>query len=771
MSSIRFLAFKVSDLWRSVQAVSGRNPGFSGERILWRFLVTRFKARDVVFLKNNGVQKDDDFYPLDLPVLGFVYNNSMPLAIDDIASSWRNVRKIIKRDRPDVDKEFFQAYALYLFTTYGSIVCNFFVVSKIIRLWEIDSVFGGILSAAWLIPNTYFVIQLFLYHLSKLKAIQLTHTFTEATPGEIEVLFRKADIPKVVSVIPSYMEDDKLIRNALYCHCLQRYPERSVVLLVGNDYYTDNEKTIRNTNDTLLLMDQIRNEFSGNYRAVSLHLESLQRYREARDYHAFSKGLAGLYEFIITWLGQKLKEIQSDSPGYPTEKFLFDHTFYEQIEYYKRQLADVQNIEWEVPWETFENRIDFHIRQCKCFFKVELRSFQRYKYLNVEHERTKAGNLTAYLSLLDKQWHEQQTHDGKYILATDEGSPEERSTYLGIFDTDTIAKPDYIIRKVAYMERAENAQVGLVQSPYNVPTPEPTVAACASGIHSLWFLPISIGMTSFKSAFWLGFNGLFRTKAVTAFQGSFIAETLIEDLENSLKIIQKGYSITTSHEYQCQTFSPPDMQGMRVQRQRWASGGFRIGLIFIKDSLKGRFGKATIFEWFLRLNYIMGLNILPIVLAITILLECPYYHAFFGVETLPFFFYILTYAACLRSSSFTLKHYFDGLAVGIFMNFHYLKGTWTSFKVLLEKGSTQVFKATPRVKSKSPEALTTFEIFAIFFIIPLLLYRVEMSYERGHYWDVYPLYTLFTIVYGVWRLIGITGFVDNIKNILRSNRF
>jgi hypothetical protein len=158
-------------------------------------------------------------------------------------------------------------------------------------------------------------------------------------------------------------------------------------------------------------------------------------------------------------------------------------------------------------------------------------------------------------------------------------------------------------------------------------------------------------------------------------------------------------------------------------------------------------------------------------LTITILLECPYYHAFFGVETLPFFFYILTYAACLRNSSFTLKHYFDGLAVGLFMNFHYLKGTWTSFKVLLEKKTTQVFKATPRMKSKSPEALTTFEIFAIFFIIPLLVYRVEMSYERGHYWDVYPLYTLFTILYGVWRFVGWRGFIDNIKNILGSNRF
>jgi cellulose synthase/poly-beta-1,6-N-acetylglucosamine synthase-like glycosyltransferase len=765
MNTVRFIILKVSDIWRSALAIFGRNPGFSGEKILWRFLITRFKSGDVVQLKNNGIQHDDNFYPLDLPILKFVYNNSMSVAIDDIVSTWKNLRKIIERDRPDVDKEYFQAYALYLFTTYGSIISNFFVISKIIRLWEINSISAGILSAAWLIPNTYFVIQLFLYHLSKLKTIQLTHSFTEATQSEIEALYCKADIPKVVSVIPSYMEDDKLIRHALYCHCLQRYPERAVVLLVGNDYYTDNEKALKNTRDTLILVDQIRNEFAENHNAFMQQVESLNLYRTKNDYHALSNGLANLYQQIIAWLERKLFVLQTDSPGYPTDNFLFDYTFKEQIAYYQKQLVDIQNIDGK------ENLIDFHIYQCKCFFKVELTSFQRYKYLNVEHERTKAGNLTAYLSQLDKRWHEQQTSDGRYILTTDEGSPESRSTYLGIFDTDTIAKPDYIIRKVAYMERSENAQVGLIQSPYNVPAPEPTIAACASGIHSQWFLPISIGMTSFKSAFWLGFNGLFRTKAVTSFHGSFIAETLIEDLENSLKIIKEGYSITTSHEYQCQTFSPPDMQGMRVQRERWASGGFRIGLIFIKDSLKGRFGKATIFEWFLRLNYIMGLNILPVVLTVTVLLECPYYHAFFGVETLPFFFYILTYAACLRNSSFTLKHYFDGLAVGLFMNFHYLKGTWTSLKVLLEKKSTQVFKATPRVKSKSAEALTTFEIFAIFFIIPLLLYRLDMSYERGHYWDVYPLYTLFTIFYGLWRFVGWRGFIDNLKNILGSNRF
>jgi len=749
---MKTLIEKLTNIWRALLAVFGGSPGFYGERILWRKVHALAKAGEMITLKNDGVQIGERFEKMKLTILQFVPPEGIEITYDTIARSYRQVRNVVKAHNQQVDREYYRAVALYLFTTYGSIICNMIVISKIIRIWEIDSWMRGIMSAGWLIPNTYFIIQLFLYHLSNLKAVKLIHTFHEASADETRALMMRKDAPLVLSVIPAHMEDFRLIRNGLYCHALQQYPNKKIVLLLGNDYYSTNPDVQQNTAENLANVEAIGLEFARCKRRMEEILQPI--HVSPKPTPETLRILASGLSFAVSWLEEKRDEIVHDVDEYPTKSFFIENVFNKQHARLKKLMEYCEHLSRSGSLETVEasSLPAYCYAECMTLFKIDLSVFQRYKYVNAEHEKTKAGNLTAYLSLLGKRWHERPIADGKFEILVDGIDDCYPERYVGVFDTDTITTFDYLIRKICFLEKPENQRVGLIQSPYNVPAPEPTISASASGIHSQWFLPISIGMSAFNSAFWLGFNGVFRAKAVEDIGGSFIAETLIEDLENSLKILKQDYTIVTSPEYQCQTFSPPDMHGMKVQRQRWASGGFRIGLIYVRDSLKGKFGRATLLEWFLRLNYILGLNILPLVVTITILLECPYYHAFFGFETLPFFFYILTYSICLSRTSYNIKQYFDGLAVSLFMNFHYLRGTWTSFKVLLRKESSQIFKSTPRSKNIFKNSLGTFEILGICFMIPFLVSKVSVSIREGHYWDAYPLYTLFCIFYGLMRL-------------------
>lgn len=757
-------------LYRSLLAVLGKCPGFNGEKQLWN-IVEGLENDKQFTLTNKGIWIGVTFRPIQLPILSFVSNKGILVNRCQV-SSYIDIRDIVKANNTEVDKEYYRAVALYVFTVLGSIIINALVVINAIHLIISGSTMSAIFSAAWLIPNVFFLIQLYIYHLSKVESIKLQHTFKEAEPDEVDKLFNTPGQPFVLSAIPAYMEEPRLIRNSLYSHCLQRYNNNKIVLLLGNDYYTDKEEVLINTRKNLEVVKSIKNEFRLRDNDIKLKLNvisgKLSAYYEISSVY---KEISEIYLSIVKWLEEKRDTIDCDN-AFPSKPFLLNHTFARQIAYYTEQAQKcIYQSKFKDNWY-FTEHADYHTKQieryvyeCKNFYDIKLEVFQRYKYINTEHERTKAGNLTAYISLLDKEWKEVSTEDGKYKIQI-EGASIQLPDYLAIFDSDTILKPDYIIRKVVFMENPENREVGLIQSPYNVPESEPTYIAEASGVHSSWFLPISIGLSSYDSSFWLGYNGLFRYEAVKKIRGSFIADTLIEDIENSLKISQNGYKLITSPEYQCQTFSPQDMFSVHVQRQRWASGGFRIGINYFIDTLNGKY-KVGLKTMLMRLNYILSLNLLPLVIAITILLELPDYRTLYYIEVIPFFFYIFTYVECLRKTSYKFRHYFDGLALGIIMNFHYLRGTWTSFKLIFKKESAIVFKSTPRSKTKIKLSLGVFEILGLFTLVFFMAERLYRNFEKGNYYDIYPVYLLFFIIYGIVRLVGYRDFVLNVKEAIR----
>jgi len=775
----------VADNTNILRACIGGNPKFVGEtRLLYGAYDIAAKIGGKIVITPSGINCDgaliDDTY---FPVLDFVPQKGIELnydeqqAFEEIRTSFYN--KIREKD-PYIGKEYYRARGLFKATILGSLFANIYMGLNLIEASSAANMLQIMLSATWFVPSLYFLSQSFIFHSTRLKTFSIRNSFSEVEEKDESALRLAKNQPLSLTVVPAHMEDPELIRRSLLSHCLQNYGNKEAMLLLGNDVYSQDSTIQANTAQVKEMMEMLKIDLAAqeskirqlynSFKAKQInHIEDLQEELEK---------LADLCSKMSEWFRSKAEEIQSSSTSYPTDEFLVEQVlvrqacdFKEQEEKLRGESALLQEgeISSEKVGEYYSQVVQSYIEYGR-IFNVKLGLFMRTKYSNLEQEKTKAGNLTAFLSILGEKWLEETDSTGNKILVPSPAGKEFRAPkYVSVFDSDTIAKPNYLLRKIAFLENPDNAEVGLIQSPYTIPTPEPTNAASASGIHSHWFLPMSIGYTAYNSAFWLGFNGVFRYDALRKIHGSFIAETLIEDVETSLKLIRNGYKIVTSPEEQCQTFSPPDMRGVQIQRERWASGGYRIATkILLRDCINGTYKSKDMKEIMLRFNYVLGLNLLPLAVTSTFLVEAPLHREHFGIETIPFFLYLITYAANLKETRYKIRHYLDGLAISFFMNFYYLRGVSRSVKVFFRKEAGQVFKATPRIKNTTTNQLGIFELAGVFCLTPLMALKMIQDWDSGFYYDFYPEYQLFCILYGIHRLVGFQNFARSIKGNLKN---
>ncbi|MBI5701238.1 glycosyltransferase [Candidatus Saganbacteria bacterium] len=748
----------------------GGNPRLVGTSRLAHnvFEVARYSDKPITIMP-NGIAVDKGIIDCGpLPVMEFIPREGIKVASKNLGEISAVLDGKIKEKNPYLGKEYFRARGLFWATATASLFSNAFIAFEMVSNFGDVSLLRSLLEMAWCMPNFYFLSQIFVFHTSRLKSYALESNFTEATATEVHRLKSAENQPMSLTIIPSHMEDPELLRRSLYSHCLQTYGNKKVVLLLGNDVHRSNPEVLDNTEQTLELIREIKRELAVCHDETMKAVDGFNR-RKTFDHVDLGEEfrvLSAVYLSVSKWFSRKAIEIQNSTSSYPTDQYLIEHTFQRQSEYYASR---AQECYMAMRGVNSNSEIEEMYLECSRIFNADLDIFLRTKYANLEQEKTKARNLTAYTSLLGGTWAMATDEEGRTILVSSPiGEHTPAPQYVSTFDSDTIAKPDYLVRKIVYMEKEENQSVGLIQSPYLLPSPEPTNIASASAIHSFWFLPVSIGMTAYSSGFWLGFNGTWRYEAMKK-KGDFLAETLIEDVENSLKLRRNGYEIITSPEDQCQTFSPMNMKALEVQRTRWASGGLRIARILYRDIANGVYSAIDAKEVALRFNYVLGLNILPVAVTATFLLESPLHHEYFEIETIPFFLYLTTYFHVITSSTkYSFKNLIDGLSISFFMNFYYLRGLFHSAKVLFKRESDQLYKATPRKKHAAVGDFGNFEIVGTLALMAFMGVKMTENISSGFYMDFYPEYQLFSILWGIHRFVGFKNFLRNIAFNLRN---
>lgn len=665
--------------------------------------------------------------------------------------------------KSDTTRKYYLAFWFYLSTFYVCLAINVTMLLMYIDLYITFYTSEQWATDFWLVANSYLTLQLYIFHKTRLRFVAFTGMFQEACPGEEEALLLAPDCPEAIMLVPSYREEPELLRRSMLCHALQKIAKKKIVLLLGNEVHTDDPQLLINT-DKVKQNCTALGSLMNRYSVELTEIES--------DHHNCKYRTRDVVLRFSRYLSDTAKEIENSSVKYPTDAFVIHEVILKMSAFFESLAKSIDGM----PADEYQSLVKY----LKSFFNVEIEVFMRMKYANTEHEKTKAGNLTAYLKYINASYHEEYDEKENAWRVIYDGA-QNRFEYVGIFDCDTICKPEYLLRKVCFLRREGTDEVGLIQSPYVVPVPEPSIASVASGIQSFWFLPISIGLSGYNSSFWLGFNSCWRYSALEKIP-SFLAETIIEDVEVSLQLLQRQHKIVTSPEQQCVTYSPKDLRGIQVQRTRWASGGLRILYSFVRDAIKGRYKLINTTEFVIRANYIINLNLLPVFVMLQFLIRTPLHYQYVGLIIINYCFYLVLYFKITRQySKYSFRELFDGMIVGILMNFHYLRGLKTSVIRLFRPKNKLVFISTPRRadtvkkvggttviqhRSTSDTQVDLFEIIGLILTFMIFATAFFFNIFRGYYYDIFPLFQMFCIVYLVHRFIGFKKFISSLFDLI-----
>jgi EAL domain-containing protein (putative c-di-GMP-specific phosphodiesterase class I)/cellulose synthase/poly-beta-1,6-N-acetylglucosamine synthase-like glycosyltransferase len=422
--------------------------------------------------------------------------------------------------------------------------------------------------------------------------------------------------PSVTVLIPSYKEDERIIRTTVLSAALQDYPALRVVLLI------DDPSNPTRRNDRLLL-EQAR---SVAVSVQDLLDEPATRATAAMDVFALRgpqtplelsdmAAAAAEYDAAAAWM-RNLAET--------TE--IVDHTDDFFVDQVLRKLAtdfsvtagalrDAAADGVVLPW----SRLLELYQRLAWTFTAELSSFERKQYVSLSHEANKAMNLNSYIGLMGGSYRDVVTVSGRELVPARNGHGDLEipdPDYVLTLDADSVLLPEYCLRLVHLMEQSEHADVAVAQTPYSAfPGSGTRLERIAGATTDLQYIAHQ-GMTYYGATFWVGANAVLRKRALneireSTFVGSweirrYIQDrTVIEDTESTIDMRAKGWTLLNYPERLAYSATPPDFGSLCIQRRRWANGGVLIlpKLWRTRRARKARGEVNRISEAFIRVNY------------------------------------------------------------------------------------------------------------------------------------------------------------------------
>jgi len=171
----------------------------------------------------------------------------------------------------------------------------------------------------------------------------------------------------------------------------------------------------------------------------------------------------------------------------------------------------------------------------------------------VGNQNAKSGNLNFAIS---------QT-SGEFILQ---------------LDADHVPHPDIVHRMLGYFE---DPKVAIVQAPqdfYNVDSFTHVVNDEGRRLweeNRIFFSLIQPGRDHWNASFFCGSCGIIRRAALESI-GGFASETIIEDMETTIRLQQAGWATRYHRETLAYGLAPGSAGAYHVQRMRWGQGAMQV---------------------------------------------------------------------------------------------------------------------------------------------------------------------------------------------------
>ena len=458
------------------------------------------------------------------------------------------------------------------------------------------------------------------YLLARLGHLQRVRAHRREPRAVIDAAFDESN-PTLTAIVPSYKEDRRVIRQTLLSAALQEFPNLRVVLLIDDPPAPTSDLAKQQLAEARALPGEI---------AALLELPR-RHFEEALDAFETSPAghkpvaedvelLAATYFDAAFWLRHMAED--EDVTDH-VDAFLVNEIVLAlaiDLETVAAALRDAIAANAEIS----AARMRRLYRRLVWIFRADLSSFERKRFASLSHEPNKAMNLNSYLGLMGGRYRIRETASGAIHLPVRGGSFDLEvpdPDYVLTLDADSMLLPEYCLRLVAFLERPENADVAIVQTPYSAfrgaPTRLERIAGATTDLQHI----VHQGLTHYDATFWVGANAVIRKPALDTVMTEeshngfttrhYIKDrTVIEDTESSLDLRMHGWRLENYPERLSYSATPPDFGALCVQRQRWANGGLLVlpRLLSLARRRDGRSHRAVATEMFLRLSYLASIS-------------------------------------------------------------------------------------------------------------------------------------------------------------------
>ena len=443
---------------------------------------------------------------------------------------------------------------------------------------------GTIEAVVYLLLVTLLTASAAAYLLARLGYLQRVRDHRRTPRALIDAAFDESN-PTLTVIVPSYREEPRVIRQTLLTAALQEFPNLRAVLLIDDPPNPDDPEHLR-------MLEEARTVPRGD-RSTARGTSPPVRGRSARvrvdgrdgesDHSADIELLAATYDDAAAWLREFADGGGGRRPRRRVPRTRVLYRLIADLAGVARALGHAVTADAEIS----EARIRRLYRRLVWIFRVDLTSFERKRYASLSHEPNKAMNLNSYIGLMGGRYRLRNTPGGLIHLPVRGGAFDLEvpdPDYVLTLDADSMLLPEYCLRLVAFMERADSADVGVVQTPYSAFRGAPTRMERLAGATTDLQHIVHQGLTNYNATFWVGANAILRKSALDsmiveeAHDGFAIRcyiqdRTVIEDTESSLDLRIAGWRLVNYPERLSYSATPPDFGALCVQRQRWSNGG------------------------------------------------------------------------------------------------------------------------------------------------------------------------------------------------------
>jgi cellulose synthase/poly-beta-1,6-N-acetylglucosamine synthase-like glycosyltransferase/chitodextrinase len=616
---------------------------------------------------------------------------------------------------------------------------------------------------------TLLTVSALAYLLSRLGFFYRTRTHHRASRAVLNHFF-DTTTPTLTTIIPSYQEDERVIRNTLLSAALQEYPDKRVVLLIDDPFVPKTRQAREQLEAARALPHEIGRLLAGPAARFARALDAFEQSAESGE--PLGTGsmavLAGHYDQAVAWL-EDLAATQEIIDH--TDAFLADEVVLRlagSLREIKQALLDsaAEGVVLEQP--VFRRLY----RRLVWTFRADITSFERKRYVSLSHEPNKAMNLNSYLGLMGGSYREVPTVTGTALVRSTPASSDldiPDPDYVVTLDADSVLLPEYCLRLVHVLEQGEYRDMAIAQTPYSAfPGSATRVERIAGATTDLKYL-VHQGLTYYDATFWVGANAVIRKRALDAIgETSYLGDweirryirdrTVIEDTESTIDMGIQGWRLFNCPERMSYSATPPDFGSLCIQRRRWANGGLLILPKLRRQSRARRAaGQRTRFgELFLRCNYMASISWSSV--SLLVLVGFPFSTSLISpllaLVALPYF---LATASDLHYCGYKRLDVFRIYGFNLVLLPVNLAGTLSSVMQGIT-ASKAPFARTPKVRDRT--VVPPFFVIAPYLVIALGGFTFYFAYRHGRVGDMaYAALNVILACYAVKAFIGLRNSV------------